>query len=137
MVWQPEIDELERRKQLAEQMGGEENVARQRAQGKLTVRERISGLADSGSFREIGSLAGSATYTDDKPVTVTPAGSVIGLCTMNGRKVVINLADPTVPGGAADTNVGYKLGYPQKLALEWRLPCVRLLDATTGSVLEN
>jgi acetyl-CoA carboxylase carboxyltransferase component len=37
--WQNEIDELARRKQLAEQMGGPEGIARQRSRGKLTVRE--------------------------------------------------------------------------------------------------
>jgi hypothetical protein len=70
MVWQPEIDELNRRKQLAAQMGGPEGVERQHKRGKLTVRERIAKLADPGSFQEIGSLAGSATYEDDKLVAV-------------------------------------------------------------------
>lgn len=37
MVWQPEIDELEHRRYLAEQMGGKERIERQHAQGKLTV----------------------------------------------------------------------------------------------------
>jgi acetyl-CoA carboxylase carboxyltransferase component len=60
--WDPELDELSRRRALAEQMGGEERVARQHATGRLTVRERIAKLADPGSFREIGSLAGTATY---------------------------------------------------------------------------
>jgi len=32
-------------------MGGEENVARQHAQGRMTARERIDALCDSGSFR--------------------------------------------------------------------------------------
>ena len=71
MVWQPEIDELKYRQHLAEQMGGEEGVARQHSQGKLTVRERIAALVDPGSFKEIGSLAGSAKYDGDKLVGFT------------------------------------------------------------------
>jgi len=134
MVWQPEIDELERRRRLAEQMGGPESIARQHSHGKLTVRERISALADPGSFQEIGVLAGSATYKDDKLVVFTPANSVAGLCTLDGRKVVISGGDFTVRGGAADASVGRKSYYIQDIALQWRLPYIRLLDATGGSV---
>jgi len=39
MSWQKEIDELQRRKAMAEAMGGPEGVARQHRQGKLTARE--------------------------------------------------------------------------------------------------
>ena len=50
MVWQPEIDELEYRKALAMQMGGEERIERQHSEGKLTVRERIDTLLDPDTF---------------------------------------------------------------------------------------
>ena len=45
-------------------MGGPDKLARQKAQGKLNVRERILQLADGGSFRELGSLAGKASYNE-------------------------------------------------------------------------
>ncbi len=134
MVWQPEIDELKHRKHLAEQMGGEEGIKRQRKRGKLTVRERIPKLADPGSFQEIGGLAGSATYEDDKLVAFTPANMVIGTCTINGRKVVLSGGDFTVRGGASDAAIGNKHGFANHLPLLWRLPYIRLLDATGGSV---
>ncbi len=35
-----------------------DKVARHRANGKLTVRERVAGLVDDGSFEEVGSIAG-------------------------------------------------------------------------------
>ena len=41
MSWQPEVDEVRRREELARQMGGSANVQRQHAAGRLTVRERI------------------------------------------------------------------------------------------------
>ena len=63
--WQPEAEEIRRRRQLAARMGGEESVARHHAAGKLTVRERVERLLDSGSFQELGSLAGSAEYEGD------------------------------------------------------------------------
>jgi len=134
MVWQPEIEQLRHRRQLAEQMGGAENIERHHSRGKLTVRERIAALADEGSFQEIGALAGSARYEDERLVSFTPANSVMGLCKINGRKVVLSGGDFTVRGGAADAAVGNKGGHGQRMALEWRLPYIRLLDATGGSV---
>ena len=38
-----------------------EELARHRAAGRLTVRERIDALIDPGSFVEIGALAGEQT----------------------------------------------------------------------------
>ena len=134
MVWQPEIDELNQRRELARQMGGEAGIARQRKRGKLTVRERIEAISDPGSFQEIGGLAGSATYEGDKLVAFTPANTVIGTSRLDGRRVVLNAGDFTVRGGAADAAVGNKGGYAQRMACEWRLPYVRLLDAAGGSV---
>ncbi len=49
MTWQPEIDELKKRHELAEKMGGETGVNYQHSQGKLTIRERIDLLVGSGS----------------------------------------------------------------------------------------
>ena len=57
-----EVEELERRRAFALQMGGEEGVARQHLNGKLTVRERLALFADPGSFREFTGLAGEGTY---------------------------------------------------------------------------
>ena len=134
MDWQPELDELERRRKFAEQMGGKAGVAEQRKRGKLTVRERIDLLSDAGSFREIGQLAGAATYEGNELVDVRPSNLVIGMAALNGRKVVLTAGDFTVRGGASDGSIGNKSGHAQKMALHWRLPFVRLLDATGGSV---
>ncbi len=134
MVWESELEELKHRRQLAEQMGGPEGIARQHSRGKLTVRERIAALADPRSFQEVGGLAGRGTYEGNKLVGFTPANSVGGLCCLNGRKVVLSGGDFTVRGGAADAAIGGKVYYTQELALEWHLPYIRLLDATGGSV---
>ena len=134
MVWQPDIDELEQRKKMAKKMGGQVGIDVQHKRGKLTIRERIDLLADKDSFREIGELAGAATYDGDKLVDVRPSNMVIGLCELNGRKVVLNGSDFTVRGGSADGAIGNKGGHAQNLAGNWRLPFIRLLDATGGSV---
>lgn len=134
MAWEPEIEELRRRKEMAARMGGEAGIAEQRKRGKLTVRERVTLLADEGSFREIGELAGSATYEDNRLVDVRPSNTIIGLCKIDGRRAVLNGGDFTVRGGAADAAIGNKGGHAQNLARDWRLPYIRLLDATGGSV---
>jgi acetyl-CoA carboxylase carboxyltransferase component len=134
MVWKPELEELERRRALAREMGGEEAVAKHHARGKLTVRERIEGLADPGSFREIGSITGSATYEGTEMTSFTPANTVVGAIEVDGRKVVVSGSDFTVRGGAADAAVAHKALLAEWMALESRQPCVRLLDATGGSV---
>ncbi len=135
MSWQREVEELERRRELARQMGGPEGVARQHGRGKLTVRERIAGLADPGSFREFMGLAGSGSYEGDLLVDFTPEPSVEGMCTLEGRKVVVTGGDFTVRGGSGGgtSGLGSELS-PSQRALEWRLPFVRLLDAAGGSV---
>lgn len=132
MVWQPEIEELERRRALAQRMGGEANIERQHRNGKLTVRERIERLLDAGSFREIGTLAGNATYEDGTLVDFRPSNFVMGTGSIAGRRVVAGGDDFTVRGGAADGAVGGKQAYSERMALDLRLPLVRLIDGTGG-----
>ena len=80
MTWQPEIEEIHRRRQLAEACGGADAVAKHHAAGKLTVRERIAGLLDAGSFREVGKLAGRTSYNSDGTLkSFEPAPYVMGL----------------------------------------------------------
>ncbi len=132
MTWEPEIEELHRRRALAGQMGGEDKVARQRAAGRLTVRERIDALVDDGSFREIGSLTGSATYDGATMTGFRPANFLFGRGRIDGRTVVVAGDDFTVRGGAADAAIFQKQVMAEQMACELRLPIVRLLDCTGG-----
>ncbi|MCL8207624.1 MAG: methylmalonyl-CoA carboxyltransferase [Actinomycetia bacterium] len=132
MSWEPEVQELRRRRQLAAEMGGPERVARHRAQGRLTVRERIAALLDPGSFHEIGGLAGQATYENGELVAFRPANFVFGTGTIGGRKVVVAGDDFTVRGGAADGSVRGKQEYAERLAFTYRIPIVRLVDGSGG-----
>ena len=113
-------------------MGGAERVARQHEAGRLTVRERIARLVDPGSFHETGALTGVPVYEGDRLVEIRPSNFVTGTARLDGRKVVLGGDDFTVRGGAADGTVGYKAGYAERMALEQRLPIVRLVDGTGG-----
>jgi acetyl-CoA carboxylase carboxyltransferase component len=133
MSWQPELDEIARRKELAQQMGGEERVARHVAAGRLPVRERIEHLLDPGSFREVGSLAGKVVYDEQgKLVSMTPSNFVTGRGRIDGRPVILGCDDFTVRGGASDGAIGNKMGWSERTARDSRLPVVRLVDGTGG-----
>ncbi len=133
MSWQPEIDELRKREQLAQQMGGPDKIARQRAGGKLTVRERIDQLLDAQSFHEVGAIAGKASYDESGQLSAfMPANFVMGRGRIEGRPVVVGGDDFTVRGGAMDAAIGSKQVYAEKMANELRLPIIRLIDGTGG-----
>jgi acetyl-CoA carboxylase carboxyltransferase component len=131
--WQPELDELERRRELARQMGGAERVERQRASGRLTVRERIARLFDEGTFEEVGSLAGKGSYDEaGELVEFLPANMVAGQGRIDGRRAVVEGDDFTVRGGAADAAIWQKMVYAERMAHDLRIPLVRLVDGTGG-----
>jgi acetyl-CoA carboxylase carboxyltransferase component len=134
MVWQPEIEEINKRVEFAKKMGGQEGIDVQHGRGKLTIRERLDLFCDDSSFQEIGRLAGVATYDGDELTDFKPSNMIIGTCELNGRKVVLNGGDFTVRGGSADASIGNKGGHAQNMARDYRLPYIRLLDATGGSV---
>ena len=133
MGWEQEIAELRRRQQAAQAMGGPEKLARQRAQGKLNVRERLAALLDAGSIQEIGELSGFARYSDDgEMVAFQPANFLFGLGQIAGRPVVATADDFTVRGGAADASLHRKLIAAEQLAGEYRLPLIRMIEGTGG-----
>src|SRR5689334_6275053 len=106
MVWDPELEELRRRRRLAEAMGGPDKVQRQHAGGRLTIRERIAGLVDTDSFHEIGAIAGKAQYDANGDLeSFTPSNCVMGRAMIDGRPVVVVGDDFTVRGGSADATI--------------------------------
>ena len=133
MSWEAEIEELRRREALARQMGGPEKVKRHHDAGRLTVRERIEGLLDPGSFHEIGAIAGRGTYGANGDLeALQPANFVFGRGQIDGRPVVVGGDDFTVRGGAADAAIWQKQVMSEQMANELRLPIVRLVDGTGG-----
>lgn len=138
MSWRAEIEDLLRRRKLAEACGGPESVARHHAAGKLTIRERIDGVLDPNSFREVGKLAGRGTY--DKAgnlVKFEPAPYVMGLGRIDGRPVAIGGEDYTIRAGTgfgSDRRKGGQGGFVEDLAYEYRIPLVNLIDGTGGTV---
>src|SRR5688572_7326197 len=138
MSWSTEIEELKRRRQLAEQCGGADAVARHHAEGKLTVRERIARLLDAGTFQEVGQLAGHADYDENGELKgFTPHPYVAGIGRIDGRPVAVGGEDYTIRGGSGSgggRRKGGQGGFIEDLAARYRVPLVNLIDGVGGSV---
>ncbi|WP_454598616.1 acyl-CoA carboxylase subunit beta [Qipengyuania sp. SM2507] len=133
MSWAKELEELRHREALAEEMGGADKLARQHARGKMDARGRLAALVDPGSFREIGKIAGKASYDEDGALTgVLPAPFLFGKAEINGRPVVATADDFTIRGGAADAGISRKMVQAERMAHELRLPLIRMIDGTGG-----
>ena len=133
MSWERELEELRRRQALARELGGPERVKRHKDAGKLTARERVDGLLDPGSFREIGSITGHAGYDANGDIeTFMPAHLIFGSGTIEGRPVVVTSDDFTIRGGSAHSGLREKHVKAERMARDLRLPIVRLVDGTGG-----
>ncbi|MCK1420498.1 methylmalonyl-CoA carboxyltransferase [Bradyrhizobium sp. 182] len=133
MNWKPELDELARREAFAREMGGVDKVKRQHDQGRLTVRERIGGLIDKGSFHEIGAVSGIGEYDSSGELQkLTPANCVFGRARVDGRTVVVVGDDFTVRGGSADASISAKPLMAEEMAHDFRLPIIRIIEGSGG-----
>src|SRR6195952_2510765 len=133
MTWQPELDELRAREHMARQMGGADKVKRQHDGGRLTIRERIDALADPGSFHEIGTIAGKASYDgDNQLIDLTASNCVMGRAKIDGRPVVVVGDDFTVRGGSADATIKEKPLMAEQMAEAVGLPIIRIIEGSGG-----
>ena len=110
-TWGPTLGEIRTLQSLADERfapgSTDPGVVRQRNRGKFTCRERIAMLLDDGSFREVGSVAGFASYGDDGSISAfTPANHVGGWGTIEGRQAIVCADDFTSRGGHSDGAIG-------------------------------
>jgi acetyl-CoA carboxylase carboxyltransferase component len=133
MNWRAELEELRLRERLSQEMGGADKVKRQRDGGRLTVRERVNMLVDAGSFHETGAIAGSATYDErNELMSFTASNCVFGRARVDGRPTVVVGDDFTVRGGSADAAIHEKPLMAERMAAEFRLPIVRIIEGSGG-----
>jgi len=118
------IDRLDEQLRLAVAGGGERYVARHRARGRLTVRERVELLLDQDApFLELSTLAAWGT---DFTVGATV---VTGIGVVSGVEAVIIGHDPTVRGGAMNPYSLRKTLRALEIARLNRLPVVNLVES--------
>jgi methylmalonyl-CoA decarboxylase subunit alpha len=135
MSWHDEVEAIRARRAVAREMGGPERVARQHDRGRLTIRERIDGLVDKGSFTEFGQIAGTSTYDQGRLTSFVPDPYVAGLARVDGRDVVVAGEDFTVRGGSGSgPGQRNKRDLAFAMAKEYRVPLVQFLDGAGANV---
>jgi len=135
MTWQSEVDEILKRRELAKNQGGPDSVTRQHDKGRLTIRERIDALLDDGSFDELGMGAGTGERNSNgELIDFSPANYVLGFGKINGRRCIVGGEDFTMKGGSPSAAGLRKSVYTEDLAVQYRVPLIRLHEGAGGSV---
>ena len=133
--------EYERLKDLQQQAhmgGGEKAIDRHRSRGKLTARERLDLLFDTGSFVELNDLAESQCVDFGMEKRKVPGdGVVIGYGTVDGRTTFAYSQDATVLGGSVGTIHGRKICRIMDEALKVKAPLICLNDSGGGRLHEG
>lgn len=133
----PRILELRARRAKAQKAGGEDRIAKHKAKGKLTARERIQQLLDANSFNELELY--SAHRSEDFGVgeRIETDGVVTGWGTINGRITYVYAQDFTVMGGALGEIHGQKIARLMDLAASAGAPVVGMIDSGGARIHEG
>ena len=117
--------------------GGEKGKKRQKALGKIFVRDRIDLLFDSGTFHELGSSTRSTAVRIDGKKSNAPAdGAIVGTGKINGRSVAIYASDFTVQAGSMGGQHIHKFFNITAWAAKWGIPIIWLIDSAGGRLGE-
>ena len=105
---------------------------RQHVKGKLTARERLDLLLDTGSFEEIGRFRGG-------DINGGRAGSAVitGFGEVFGRKVAVYAQDFSVKGGTLGVAEGRKICHLMDKALDLKVPIIALIDSGGARIQEG
>jgi acetyl-CoA carboxylase carboxyltransferase component len=121
-------DEIARQEDVLLEGGSVEGRERQRRLGRLTARDRVGTLLDKDRrFFEIGLWAAYGMYPEWGDVPA--AGLVAGIGWVSGRPCVIAANDATVKAGAMFPQSVKKLLRSQRIAAQFRLPVIYLVDS--------
>ena len=134
MNWKSEMDELRRREEFAEQLGGAERVKRQHDGGPLHDPRADRPARRRGQLpRDRARSPGKASYDGKNDLEeLTPSNFVFGRARLDGRPVVVGGDDFTVRGGSADATIKGKHNQCEQMANELRLPLIRLVEGSGG-----
>lgn len=134
---QEKIQELKARQETIQQGGGQKQIDKQHAHGKLTARERLEKLLDPGSFVELDQFIRHRCTNFGMEKKETPAeGVVTGYGTVDGRLVCVFAQDFTVIGGSLGEMHANKIVKVQKLAMKMGVPCIGLNDSGGARIQE-
>ncbi|MBL7661490.1 acyl-CoA carboxylase subunit beta [bacterium] len=127
------LNEFYDREAAAKIGGGQARIDKQHANQKLTARERIEQLLDSGSFAELDRFV-TARQGEEK---IYGDGVVAGSGTIDGRSVFIFAQDFTVFGGSLSEANAKKIVKIMDLAAEVGAPVIGLNDSGGARIQEG
>lgn len=132
------LEELNRRRAEARLGGGQDRIDKQHKKRKLTARERVEYLLDTGSFEELGSLVTHRT-TDFgmENQKFYGDGVVTGYGTIAGRLVYVYAQDFTVFGGSLSETHAEKICKLMDLAVKAGAPVIGLNDSGGARIQEG
>ncbi|HWP58575.1 MAG TPA: acyl-CoA carboxylase subunit beta [Candidatus Acidoferrales bacterium] len=132
------LRELDARREKLKLGGGVKLQEKQRAQGKMTARERIDYLVDPGSFVEFDLFARhiGTDYGLDK-AEVPADGVITGHAKVNGRDVFLYSEDFTVIAGTFGERHGKKICKTIDLARRMGVPVIGINDSGGARVTEQ
>jgi len=135
---QRQLERLEEMNKAALAGGGEARVARQHAAGRKTARERVVGLFDAGTFRELDRFV-THTCTDFgmEEQKVPGDGVVTGYGRIDGRLVYVFAQDFTVFGGSLSHAFAEKICKVMDLAGRNGAPLIGLNDSGGARIQEG
>lgn len=108
--------------------GGKKKIEKEHSKGKLTARERIDYLLDTGTESvEIGAFAGYGMY--EEYGGCPGAGVVVVIGYVSGTQCIVVANDATVKAGAWFPITGKKNLRAQEIAMENHLPIIYLVDS--------
>src|SRR5256885_1479248 len=129
------LADLERRAELG---GGADRQKRQHDAGKLTARERVDLLFDSGSFEEVDKLVTHRCRDFGMENQIIPGDGVIaGHGLIDGRQVFAFAQDFTVFGGSLSETNAAKIVKIMDLAVKLGSPVVGLNDSGGARIQEG
>src|SRR3954465_14761858 len=113
-------------------------VEKQHAKGKMTARERIEKLLDSGSFEELDTFVRHRTY-DFEMQKNRPWGDAVvtGHGTIDGRTVFVFSQDFTVFGGSLGEVMSEKMCKVMDLAAQVGAPVIGINDSCGARIQEG
>ena len=130
--------QLEERRREARLGGGQDRIDAQHSKGKLTARERIEVLLDSGSFEEFDMYKTHRCVDFGMAEKQIPGdGVVTGWGTINGRPVYLYSQDFTVFGGSLSETHAEKICKIMDLAMQNGVPVIGISDSGGARIQEG
>ena len=107
-----------------------------RARKQLLPRERVALLIDPGApWLELSTLAGFRMHDDDGAEGIQGGGGIAGIGYVSGIRCIVAANDSAIKGGTS-TPMGVKKNLRiQQIALENKLPMVRLVESGGANLL--